>query len=221
MEDPRKLIWQKQAQIVMKALEGNNMQGFYVPSREDVPALVQQMLHEGDTVAVGGSVTLEETGVMPLLRGGGYRFLDRYAPGLTREEQLQIFRESFFADAYLSSTNAVTLRGELYNVDGNSNRGCRPLLWPAFGYFGGGLQQDCKGRGRGDRRVKACAAPANAVRLSCETYCAKTGACSGVNGSMTDGCKTDARICCTYVVHARQREKNRIKVILVGEDLGY
>ncbi len=221
MEDPRKLIWQKQAQTVMKALESNNMQGFYVPSREDVPALVQQMLHEGDTVAVGGSVTLEETGVMPLLRGGGYRFLDRYAPGLTREEQLQIFRESFFADAYLSSTNAVTLRGELYNVDGNSNRVAALCFGPRSVILVAGCNKIVRDVDEAIARVKACAAPANAVRLSCETYCAKTGACSGVNGSMTDGCKTDARICCTYVVHARQREKNRIKVILVGEDLGY
>lgn len=79
-------IWAMQAETVIKALERNNMQGFYVPDRAEVPAKVAELLHDGDTVAVGGSMTLEETGVMELLHSGRYRFLDRYAPGLTREQ---------------------------------------------------------------------------------------------------------------------------------------
>ena len=38
---------------------------------------------------------------------------------------------------------------------------------------------------------------------------------------LCSGCQTDARICCNYVVSARQRQRNRIKVLLVGQDLGY
>ena len=70
-------------------------------------------------------------------------------------------------------------------------------------------------------RLKTCAAPANTVRLHCDTPCAKNGTCAGLNGGMTAGCNTDARICCNYVVSARQRHKDRIQIILVGEPLGF
>lgn len=213
--------WAMQAETVIKALERNNMQGFYVPDRAAVPDKVAELLHDGDTVAVGGSMTLEETGVMELLRSGRYRFLDRYAPGLTREQVEQVFRESFFADAYLCSSNAVTLKGELYNVDGNANRVAALCYGPKSVILVVGCNKIVRDIDEAASLVKRHAAPANAVRLSCDTYCAKTGACMGLDGDMTDGCRTDARICCTYVVHARQRVKNRIKVILVGEELGY
>ncbi|MBR1731527.1 MAG: LUD domain-containing protein, partial [Ruminococcus sp.] len=73
-------------------------------------------------------------------------------------------------------------------------------------------------------RVKTCAAPPNTVRLSCDTYCAKTGKCVSLNKDnpeMCDGCRSESRICCNYVVTAQQRHIDRIKVIIVGEELGY
>ena len=71
-------------------------------------------------------------------------------------------------------------------------------------------------------RVKRRSAPANVARLRCDTPCAKTGSCAGIQREgMTDGCGVDGRICCNYLVSARQRVPCRIKVILVGEELGY
>ena len=70
-------------------------------------------------------------------------------------------------------------------------------------------------------RVKTITAPKNAARLSCDTPCAKTGHCIAVDGGMTDGCASPARICCNFTVMAQQRHVERVKVILVGEELGY
>lgn len=205
----------------MAALVRNNMAAYYVPTAAEVPAMVASLLHKGDTVAVGGSVTLDETGVMDLLRSGDYRFLDRYAEDLTREEITRVFQESFFADAYLCSSNAVTLRGELYNVDGNSNRIAAIAFGPKSVILVVGIQKLVPDLAAAETLVKTVAAPKNAKRLSCDTYCAKTGTCAGVDSSMTVGCATDARICCNYLVSARQRHKDRIKVIFVGEPVGY
>lgn len=221
MDEHKKRVWAMQAQTVIKALERNQMQGFYLPDRTAVPQKVAEFLCDGNTVAVGGSMTLEETGVMDLLRSGRYTFLDRYAPGLSRSDIERIFRESFFADAYLSSSNAVTLDGELYNVDGNANRVAALCYGPKSVILVVGCNKIVRNIDEAVHRVKACAAPANAVRLRCDTYCSNAGVCMGINGGQADGCRTDARICCTYTVHARQREKGRIKVILVGEELGY
>ena len=73
-------------------------------------------------------------------------------------------------------------------------------------------------------RVKRTAAPANTTRLSCQTYCREKGECMSLaqgEPGMTAGCGSPARICCSYVVSAYQRVKGRIKVIIVGEELGY
>ena len=203
------------------ALERNNMKGYYVETAAQVPALVASLLNKGDTVSVGGSVTLEQTGVMTLLRNGDYTFLDRYEEGLTREQITQLFQKSFFADAYLCSANAVTMRGELYNVDGNSNRIAAIAFGPKSVILVVGVQKLVPDLPAAVERVKTVAAPLNAKRLSCDTYCAHTGTCAGADAGMTVGCANDGRICCNYLVSAKQRHKDRIKVIFVGEHVGY
>lgn len=220
--DPKKAVMEKQIQLVMKNLRKNRMEAYYVPHKEAVAAQVAALLHPGDVVAVGGSESLRQTGVLDLLRGGEYRFLDRYAPGLTPEQVRRVFIDSFDADAYLCSTNAVTLNGELYNVDGNANRVAAMCYGPRSVILVVGCNKIVKNLEEAAGYVKRVSAPANTVRLSCDTPCAQTGLCAGLNGrDCTAGCGADSRICCTYVVMAKQREQGRIKVILVGEELGF
>ena len=131
MDVSKRQVIEATCRRVVENLKKNNMEACYLPSVSAVPEQVASWLHERDTVAVGGSMTLAESGVMSLLKSGKYRFLDRYAPGLTPEETRRIFIESFAADAYLCSANAITLNGELYNVDGNSNRVAAICYGPA------------------------------------------------------------------------------------------
>ena len=196
-----------------KALEKNRMDAYIVSSREEVVPLIRSLLHPQDTVAVGGSVTLDECGVLELLRCGDYQFLDRYAPGLSGEEIGEIYRKSFFADAYLCSSNAVTENGELYNVDGNANRVAAMTFGPKQVILVVGVNKIVPDLAAAERRVQEIAAPANCKRLSCKTPCGVTGKCADCSG--------DGRICCTAVIHRQQRVPGRIKVILVGEELGY
>ena len=211
-----------QAETVINNLQKNNMLGFYVDTKEEVAGKVAELLSEGDVVAVGGSRTLVETGVISMLRSGPYHFLDRFARGLTKEQLRDIFIQSFSADTYISSSNAVTINGELYNVDGNSNRVAAICYGPRSVILVVGCNKIVRDIPAAVTRVKRIAAPANAMRLNCDTYCSKKGICMGAHSdNMTEGCKSDARICCNYVVSAHQREPGRIKVILVGEELGY
>ncbi len=222
MDAATKKALRLQAEAVIEKLERNNMTGYYVSSKAEVAAKVAKLLHDGDTVAVGGSMSLAETGVMDLLRSGRYRFLDRYAPGLSAEEVQDIYRQSFFADAYLCSSNAVTMNGELYNVDGNSNRVAAICYGPKSVIMVVGCNKIVRDIPAAITRVKRRSAPANAIRLHCQTPCAQTGSCVGVQrDGMTDGCAAEGRICASYVVSAHQRLPGRIKVILVGEEVGY
>lgn len=206
---------------VMENLKKNRMEAYFVSTKVEVVPLVKSLLKSGETVAVGGSVSLDETGVMDLLRCGDYAFLDRYDPTLTPEERTDIFRRSAFVDSYLCSSNAVTLQGELYNVDGNSNRISAIAFGPRQVILVVGVNKIVDDIPAAARRVKTIAAPLNTKRLGCDTYCYTTGHCMAVDGEMTEGCHSPGRICCGYLISGPQRIPDRIKVILVGESCGY
>ena len=162
-------------------------------------------------------MTLKECGVDALMRSGDYNFLDRAAS----DDVAKLYRDCFSADAYLTSANAVTENGELVNVDGNANRvGCI-TFGPKTVIFVVGANKIVKDVFEGFKRVKTVAAPKNAVRLNLDTPCRKLGHCICVDGDIADGCKSYQRMCVQYVVTAYQRDKNRIKVIITPESLGY
>jgi len=219
-----KAILEKRISKVTKSLQKNNMQVHYVDVKADVVNKVAELLNEGDTVGVGGAMSLFESGVIELLRNGKYKFLDRYEEGLSREGIEEIFINSFSADVYICSSNAITENGELYNVDGNSNRVAAICYGPKSVIIIVGYNKIVRNLDAAVKRVKSIAAPANCDRLSCETYCKEKGECSSFlddNSDMPSGCSSASRICCSYVITAYQRKKDRIKVIIVGEELGY
>lgn len=221
MDKNTDVIIRKRIDRVMENLRKNNMEPYFVEKISHVVPLVESLINEGDTVTVGGSQSLFESGVIELLRSGKYNFLDRGRQGLTRQEVEEIYRKAFFADVYLCSSNAVTESGELYNVDGNSNRVAAVLFGPKSVIMVVGYNKIVKDIDEAVRRVKTFAAPANCIRLSSDTYCLQKGECMGIEGDIADGCGCEDRICCNYVISARQRIKGRIKVIIVGEPLGY
>lgn len=209
---------------VMSALEENNMQCFFVRTKQEACSKVAELLNDGDTVAVGGSMSLAESGVMDLLRSGKYNFLDRYDPSLDQEGLHNIFIKSMNADAFLCSSNAVTHLGELYNVDGRANRISAISFGPKSVIMVVGINKIVPDIDEAIQRVKTIAAPKNCNRLGANTYCKTTGQCvsivKGADG-MTSGCDSPSRICCSYLISGKQQIKDRIKVILVGEALGY
>lgn len=207
---------------VMKNLEKNNFKPYFVESASDVVPLVKTLINKGDSVSNGGSQTLKETGVSELLACGDYDFIDR--TGLEGEELRQAYVRAFGCDAYFCSSNAVTENGELYNVDGNSNRVACIVYGPKQVIMIVGVNKIVKNINEAIERVKCKAAPPNAVRFNLDTPCAKTGKCVSLsmeNPMICDGCASERRVCCNYVVSAKQRHKDRIKVILVNENLGF
>jgi len=206
-------IHEKHAAKTIDNLAKNNILGFYVNSSEQAVEKVAGLMKEGELVAVGGSMTLFETGIIDHLRSGRYNFLDRYKEGLSRDQQEEIFRKSFLADTYITSTNAITEAGELYNVDGTGNRVAAMIYGPRSVIVVAGINKIVKDIDEAVERVRRMAAPANSTRLDTKTPCIKTGHCVD--------CRTEGRICCSYAVLGYQKQKNRIKVIIVGEELGY
>ena len=207
--------WVNEEKILrtINSLEMNNMNGYIVNSKEELIDMIISLTNEGDKVSCGGSMSLVETGVMDHLRSGRYDFLDRAKEGLSAMDIDRIYRESFFADAYFSSTNAITEGGELYNVDGNGNRVAALLFGPKKVIIVAGVNKIVKNLDEAIKRNREIAAPANAKRLNKSTPCTKVGYCMD--------CKSAEKICREYTLIKSQKDKNRIHVIFLNDSIGY
>lgn len=210
----------KRIEKTIENLKKNNMAAYFAETKEDAVKLVEEMLCEGETISCGGSVTLSESGVFAFMQSGRYNFLDRSRAG-SPEEVAEIYRKTFYADTFLTSANAVTEAGELINVDGNCNRIAAITFGPKSVIVVVGVNKLVSDVAAGFKRVKEIAAPLNAKRLGCNTPCAKLGRCIKADEPISAGCDSPERICVNYVVSGRQRIKDRIKVIICNESLGY
>ena len=213
------LKWVNEQKILrtIEALNKNNMNGYLVNTKEEliekIKELVKELVKENSTVSCGGSMSLFETGIIDHLRSGRYNFLDRYKEGLSREEITKLFKESFFADAYFASSNAVTEDGKLYNVDGNGNRVAAMLFGPEKVILVVGVNKIVKNIDEAVIRNKEISAPTNAKRLNKMTPCTKVGYCMD--------CKSNDKICREFTVISSQVNKDRIHVIFMNENIGY
>ena len=222
MDNNKKTIIEKRIAKVGENLEKNNMEFYYAETKKKVSDIVKNLIKKGDVITNGGTMTMAECNLAELLNSPDYNYLDRSK--MTPEEIAELYIKAFSADVYISSSNAITEDGCLYNVDGNSNRIAAIAFGPKSVIIIAGYNKIVKNLEEAEIRVKREAAPPNCVRLSCPTYCAEKGEClslSKADRQITDGCGGDGRICCNYLISAHQRHKGRIKVIIVGEELGY
>lgn len=212
----------EQIKITMEALKENNMVPFYAENKEEALEILKGLIKENDLIGLGGSMTLKEIGATALVRGGGYNIIDRYDENLTAEERMECLRKALLSDVFLTSSNAISEKGELINVDGFGNRGAALVYGPKSVIVVVGKNKIVKNAEEGFKRIKEIAAPKNCQRLAKNNYCAFKNECMAISSdSLSSGCKSESRICCSYIVQSYQLIKDRIKVIICNEDLGY
>ena len=210
---------------LFKNLKQNKMRPIFAASKEDACQIVKDLLFENAVITWGGSMSVIECGIDKILQDSKYRFMNRSREGITPEEQQECFKASIGADFFFCSANAVTEKGELVNVDGLANRVSSIAFGPKNVIVVVGKNKVVSELNEAFLRVKKIAAPKNCVRLNKNTPCAKLGHCVSLvnneNPDFSEGCSCDDRICCDYMISAMQRQKDRITVIYVDEDLGY
>ena len=202
------------AQTIIKGLEKRNMEGVFCETKEDALSKALSYIEEGSSVTWGGSMSIEEIGLMDAVKNGNYKVIDR-SVAKNYEEQREIFSKAVLADYYLMSSNAITLDGELINIDGTGNRVACLTYGPKNVIMIVGMNKVVNDVEDGIKRVRNFASPPNTLRLGLKTPCSMTGRCGD--------CYGDTCICSQIVVTRRQSAamRGRIKVILVGESLGY
>lgn len=213
MDDNTLWYMEKRIDRTIKNLNRRNMDGFFVKDKNELITLLKKLIDDNSTVGVGDSMTLFETGVIDFLRKGDYVFWDKYRDGITSEEKKEIYLKNFSANTFMCSTNALTEDGELYNIDGNGSRVAPMLYGPKQVILVTGINKIVKDIEEAEKRVRNYAAPIDAKRLNKDTPCTTLGYCVD--------CKSPNRICNDFTIIRGQFIKNRIKVIIVGEQLGY
>lgn len=197
---------------MQKAFNQNHIELLFLENKKELLNYLNNLIKENQTVGVGGSMTLFETGVIDYLRAKPIRFLDRYQEGLTRAEIEDVFHQSLLADIYLTSSNAIDRNGNIYNIDGNGNRVAAMIYGPKKVVVIVGINKIFDDEVSAIQHIKNMSCPANAMRLHKNTPCIQVGKCVD--------CQSDDRICSAYVKIARQ-PLNRMTVLVINEELGY
>ena len=211
---PRNQYYQNLSETIIKNLNKRRMEGYYCATKKEACELALSFVKEGTTVTFGGSQTLFQTGIMDALKARtDIMFLDRNKEGTTPEMIEEIYHDAFRADTYFMSTNAITIDGELVNIDGTGNRVAALVYGPKEVIIVTGMNKVASDLESAYKRVKDIASPPNCIRIGRKTPCASTGRCGDCYG---EDC-----ICSQTVITRRSQIRGRIKVILVGEDLGF
>lgn len=202
----------KAAPGIIRNLEKRGMEGYYFENSADMVSAVLTMMPRGSVVSWGGSASLTQSGMMDALRANDYALIDR-AAARTEQESREIYGRTVMSNYYFCSTNAITLEGELVNIDGNGNRAACIIHGPEHVMMIVGMNKVVKDIDSAVKRVRTDACPPNAIRLNLNTPCAVTGRCAD--------CLSPECFCNQIVVTRRSRHPGRIKVFLVGEELGF
>lgn len=200
------------AERVVEALTKNRFHALFVPTREEACQAVLQMVPEGATLGIGGSMTIGQIGIFPLLKGKGVKMLNPFGRDATPESRRQIMREIFLSDVFLSSVNAITEAGQLFFIDASGNRVAATIYGPDKVILVTGVNKIVRDLDEAYRRVREYVAPTNSKRLGYENPCSKAGRCVD--------CEAPERICNAFVTLYKKPRQTDISVILIGEELG-
>lgn len=209
---PKQQYYENLAESLIEKFSQRQIEAYYATSKEEALDMACRYLSPESSVSWGGSMTLNEIGLVDAINESDCVIYDR-ASAKTPEEKREIFSKIAGCDYYFMSSNAITLDGQLVNIDGIGNRVASLVHGPANVIVIAGMNKVVTDVKAAIDRVRNMAAPPNTLRLNCNTPCRELGRC--VN------CFSPDCICNQIVITRRSFVPNRIKVILVGEELGY
>lgn len=199
-------------ETLVKNLTKRGMGAYYCATKEEALAKALELIPETDVVSWGGSVTVKDIGLLAAIKRRN-PVIDRDLAD-TPEEKMELMRNALLCDTFLMSSNAISKDGQLVNIDGNGNRVAALIFGPKQVIMIVGMNKITGTLEGAIDRARHVAAPINAARFpGLSTPCAKLGTCAD--------CIAPDAICCQVVITRVSRIKERIKVILVGENLGF
>lgn len=195
-------------------LKHRQFEAYFAATAEEARDLALSLIPEGDTVAWGGSKTAEQIGLIDAVRTSEkFDVIDR-DKATTPEEKAAFMREGLTADTFISGINGLSSDGWIVNIDGTGNRVAATVYGPRNIIFVAGVNKLVDGGVEAAiDRARNVAAPLNAQRFDIATPCKATGKCAD--------CVSPSTICSQFVLTRFCKPAGRIKVILIGETLGF
>lgn len=212
MSEIQKKYYEKRAKVLIKNLKSRHFDAYYCDNKEDALAKALELIPEGSTVGWGGVMSAHEIGLVQALNEGNYNAIDRDQCA-TPEERDRAMRASHFADVFLTSANGLSLTGEMVNIDGFGNRVAAIICGPKKVLVIAGMNKVCDTLEDAVRRARTVAAPMNKQRFPLQTPCEVTGTCAD--------CHSESCICNQLLITRNSKPAGRIKILLVGEELGF
>jgi hypothetical protein len=211
MTEMQKMYYDKRGPILVKNLKSRHFDAYYCSTKEEALKKALSLIPENDTVGWGGTVTCQQIGLLDAVRAGNFRPIDRET-AQTPQEREQIMRAAMVADTFLTSANAISLDGEMVNIDGNGNRVAAIVYGPKQVIVVAGMNKVEDTLEAAITRARTKAAPLNQQRFGLPNPCTVSGSCAD--------CKSETCICNHILVTRHCRPVGKIKFVLVGEDLG-
>lgn len=212
MADPKQMYYEKRAQVLVKNLKSRNFEAYYCPTSEDALEKALELIPTGSVVGWGGATSAQQIGLLDVLKTGDYREIDR-DKAATPEERQQMMRQCLISDVFVTGANALSLDGEMVNIDGIGNRVASIVYGPRSVVVIVGMNKVADTLEDAVVRARNVAAPINKQRFAGESPCMVTGTCAD--------CKSEGCICNQILVTRRSNPAGRIKFIIVGEELGF
>lgn len=212
MPTPKQLYYEKRGQTLVKNLLSRHFDAWYCPTKEDALKKALELIPEGSSIGWGGAMSAHEIGLPAALNAGNYHAIDRDKCA-TPEEKAQAAWDALRADFFLTGANALSMDGQMVNIDGLGNRVAAIIFGPKNVLVIAGMNKVEETLEDAVKRARTVAAPMNEQRFLGKTPCAVTGQCAD--------CKSEACICNQIVITRHCRPAGRIKFLIVGEDLGF
>ena len=203
--------YDKAGPAVAEAMKKRGFEAYYVSTAEEAREKALELIPENSVVSWGGSMTIDEIGLKQAVIDRGCKVINR-DEAESPEERMELMRKALTCDVFLMSANAISEDGQLVNIDGNGNRVSALCFGPKEVIVAAGMNKVAGNLEEAYARARKFAAPVNAQRFNLATPCGKTGLCAD--------CLSPECICSQMVV-TRRASGGRIKVILVGADLGF
>lgn len=211
MRSPMELYYDKRGELLVKQLKNRHFDAYYCATKEDALRKALELIPEGSSVGWGGAMSAQQIGLLDAVRAGEYEALDREACA-TAEEKNAIARKCLDADVFITGANAMSMDGQMVNIDGFGNRVAAIIFGPKKVLVIAGMNKVVDTLDAAVQRARTVAAPANQQRFGHNNPCTVTGTCAD--------CKSESCICNQIVITRHCRPVGRIQFILVGEALG-
>ena len=211
----RKWFGEKRGRKAAEAFREKGWTSFYTESPEEArQILFDTCLPQGVSVGIGGSETLKAMNVLAELRTDRYKFFDRY----NCENHFEVCRDSLMAEYFITGANALTMNGEMVNLDCSGSRVAAMAYGPRHIIVAAGVNKLTDTLEEAVARARAIA-PMNCRRNEHKIYCAETGICAEKAGLE---CNAPQRMCNHLLITFNaQKFAGKYTIILVNENLGF